>query len=129
MLGSSSKHQKDPKFRVFITPRTCLLIRTSLQVLALQRESNSIDVRQQRTAFPPNFVHSLDGFTHGDDDSSCLQGRWPTFCRRYWNLHPAEVLWVHDSFWTHACDVDQMNKILRQKFGRYLKMLGGMTCI
>ncbi|VVA25042.1 PREDICTED: DNA-directed RNA polymerase [Prunus dulcis] len=29
---------------------------------------------------------------------------------------------VHDSFWTHACDVDQMNKILRQKFGRYLKM-------
>ncbi|BBH08545.1 male gametophyte defective 3 [Prunus dulcis] len=29
---------------------------------------------------------------------------------------------VHDSFWTHACDVDQMNKILRQKFGRYLKI-------
>ncbi|XP_062158881.1 DNA-directed RNA polymerase 3B, chloroplastic isoform X2 [Alnus glutinosa] len=39
------------------------LIRTSLQVLALQREGNSVDVRKQRTAFPPNFVHSLDG-TH-----------------------------------------------------------------
>jgi DNA-directed RNA polymerase len=23
---------------------------------------------------------------------------------------------VHDSFWTHACDVDTMNKILREKF-------------
>lgn len=23
---------------------------------------------------------------------------------------------VHDSFWTHACDVDQMNQILREKF-------------
>nr|GMC63302.1 DNA-directed RNA polymerase 3, chloroplastic [Ipomoea batatas] len=23
---------------------------------------------------------------------------------------------VHDSFWTHACDVDQMNCILREKF-------------
>lgn len=23
---------------------------------------------------------------------------------------------VHDSYWTHACDVDMMNKILREKF-------------
>lgn len=23
---------------------------------------------------------------------------------------------VHDSFWTHACDVDQMNQILRENF-------------
>ncbi|CAB4288405.1 unnamed protein product [Prunus armeniaca] len=23
---------------------------------------------------------------------------------------------VHDSFWTHACDVDQMNEILLDKF-------------
>lgn len=70
-----------------------LQIRTSLQILALQREGNmvglchglvfsisfldiifshwrtsllcqfQVDVRKQRTAFPPNFVHSLDG-TH-----------------------------------------------------------------
>ena len=26
------------------------------------------------------------------------------------------VAGVHDSFWTHACDVDQMNEILREKF-------------
>jgi DNA-directed RNA polymerase len=23
---------------------------------------------------------------------------------------------VHDSYWTHACDVDKMNRILREKF-------------
>lgn len=23
---------------------------------------------------------------------------------------------VHDSYWTHACDVDRMNRILREKF-------------
>jgi hypothetical protein len=23
---------------------------------------------------------------------------------------------VHDSYWTHACDVDTMNMILREKF-------------
>jgi len=23
---------------------------------------------------------------------------------------------VHDSFWVHACDVDQMNQILREQF-------------
>lgn len=26
------------------------------------------------------------------------------------------VAGVHDSYWTHACDVDMMNKILREKF-------------
>lgn len=23
---------------------------------------------------------------------------------------------VHDSYWTHACDVNEMNRILREKF-------------
>ncbi|XP_021808951.1 uncharacterized protein LOC110752577 [Prunus avium] len=30
---------------------------------------------------------------------------------------------VHDSFWTHACDVDQMNEILREKFVELYSML------
>ncbi|KAL7193431.1 hypothetical protein ACSBR2_025110 [Camellia fascicularis] len=37
------------------------VIRTSFQELALQREGDSVEVRKQRIAFPPNFVHSLDG--------------------------------------------------------------------
>lgn len=26
------------------------------------------------------------------------------------------IVGVHDSYWTHACDVDTMNRILREKF-------------
>lgn len=26
------------------------------------------------------------------------------------------IIGVHDSYWTHACDVDEMNRILREKF-------------
>jgi len=59
--------------------------------------------RRQQTAFPPNFVHSLDA-THmmmtamgGYDEGITVAG-------------------VHDSFWTHAGSVDGMNRILRAKF-------------
>ncbi|KAJ8767841.1 hypothetical protein K2173_020781 [Erythroxylum novogranatense] len=79
------------------------LIRTSLQVLALQREGSSVEVRKQRTAFPPNFVHSLDG-TH--------MMMTAVACRNA----DLRFAGVHDSFWTHACDVDLMNMILREKF-------------
>ncbi|KAK6157754.1 hypothetical protein DH2020_012002 [Rehmannia glutinosa] len=37
------------------------MIKTSLQVLTLQRETDKVMAKRQRTAFPPNFVHSLDG--------------------------------------------------------------------
>ncbi|KAK6248193.1 hypothetical protein QUC31_019758 [Theobroma cacao] len=79
------------------------LIRTSLQVLALQREGDSVEVRKQRTAFPPNFVHSLDGSHMMMTAVACRDA----------GLHFAGV---HDSFWTHACDVEKMNQILREKF-------------
>ncbi|XP_023546565.1 DNA-directed RNA polymerase 3, chloroplastic-like [Cucurbita pepo subsp. pepo] len=79
------------------------LVRTSLQVLALQREGNSVDVRKQRTAFPPNFVHSLDGSHMMLTALACRDAG-------------LRFAGVHDSFWTHACDVDQMNLILREKF-------------
>ncbi|KAH7546138.1 hypothetical protein FEM48_Zijuj01G0168800 [Ziziphus jujuba var. spinosa] len=79
------------------------LIRTTLQVLALQREGDSVDVRRQRTAFPPNFVHSLDGSHMMMTALACRDAG-------------LRFAGVHDSFWTHACDVDQMNQILREKF-------------
>ncbi|XP_050940583.1 DNA-directed RNA polymerase 3, chloroplastic isoform X1 [Cucumis melo] len=79
------------------------LIRTSLQVLALRREGNSVDVRKQRTAFPPNFVHSLDGSHMMLTALACRDAG-------------LRFAGVHDSFWTHACDVDRMNLILREKF-------------
>lgn len=79
------------------------VIKTSLQELALKCRVNSVDVRKQRTAFPPNFVHSLDGSHMMMTAIACKNA----------GLHFAGV---HDSFWTHACDIDQMNQILREKF-------------
>ncbi|CAH8271205.1 unnamed protein product [Arabidopsis lyrata] len=79
------------------------LVKTSLQTLSLQHETDQVIVRRQRTAFPPNFIHSLDG-------SHMMMTA--VACKR------AGVCFagVHDSFWTHACDVDKLNRILREKF-------------
>ncbi|XP_074280847.1 DNA-directed RNA polymerase 3B, chloroplastic [Silene latifolia] len=79
------------------------LIKTSLQVLALQKEGEGIEAKKQRTAFPPNYVHSLDG-THMMMTAVACRDAGLQFAG------------VHDSFWTHACDVDKMNQILREKF-------------
>ncbi|CAN0876157.1 DNA-directed RNA polymerase 2B, chloroplastic/mitochondrial [Linum grandiflorum] len=79
------------------------LIKTSLQVLTLQRETEKVMVKRQKTAFPPNFVHSLDGSHMMMTAVACRKA----------GLNFAGV---HDSFWTHACDVDQLNMILREKF-------------
>ncbi|KAI3816460.1 hypothetical protein L1987_16158 [Smallanthus sonchifolius] len=78
-------------------------IKTSLQVLTLQRETDKVMVKRQRTAFPPNFVHSLDGSHMMMTAIACKEAG-------------LSFAGVHDSFWTHSCDVDQMNRILRQKF-------------
>ncbi|GLU10880.1 hypothetical protein SLE2022_276580 [Rubroshorea leprosula] len=79
------------------------LIKTSLQVLTLQRETEKIMVKRQRTAFPPNFVHSLDG-SHMMMTAVACNEAGLTFAG------------VHDSYWTHASDVDKLNRILREKF-------------
>ncbi|KAL4001631.1 DNA-dependent RNA polymerase family protein [Acanthocheilonema viteae] len=58
---------------------------------------------KQINAFPPNFVHSLDS-TH--------MMLTALYCRRLGITFAA----VHDCYWTHACEVDQMNKICREQF-------------
>ncbi|XP_028552496.1 DNA-directed RNA polymerase 1A-like [Dendrobium catenatum] len=79
------------------------LIRTSLQVLALKRDGCLVAAKQQKTAFPPNFVHSLDGSHMMMTAISCRNSG-------------LKFAGVHDSFWTHACDVNRMNQILREQF-------------
>ncbi|MED6185301.1 DNA-directed RNA polymerase 2B, chloroplastic/mitochondrial [Stylosanthes scabra] len=79
------------------------IVKTSLQMLTLQRETDKVMVKRQRTAFPPNFVHSLDG-THMMMTAVACQKEGLNFAG------------VHDSYWTHACNVDRMNRILREKF-------------
>ncbi|KAJ3514954.1 hypothetical protein NLJ89_g2072 [Agrocybe chaxingu] len=64
---------------------------------------SEVNAVKQATAFPPNFIHSLDA-THMM--LTALE------CRNQ-NLTFASV---HDSYWTHACDVDQMSSIIRDTF-------------
>lgn len=59
-------------------------------------------VRQQ-SAFAPNFVHSIDSSHMLLSAVACRQAGL-TFAA------------VHDSFWTHAATVDEMNRILRRQF-------------
>uniref|UniRef100_A0A670XVM4 DNA-directed RNA polymerase n=1 Tax=Pseudonaja textilis TaxID=8673 RepID=A0A670XVM4_PSETE len=61
------------------------------------------NVRKQKNAFPPNFIHSLDS-SHMMLTALHCQKAGLTFVS------------VHDCFWTHAATVDIMNKICRDQF-------------
>lgn len=80
-------------------------LRTVLQSLSLRISSrfDPVDVGKQASAFPPNFVHSLDA-THMFKTALACADAELTFAS------------VHDCFWTHAASVDEMNRILREQF-------------
>ncbi|BFZ60130.1 DNA-directed RNA polymerase [Saitoella coloradoensis] len=82
-------------------------IMTNLQTVFISNPDamNEVDVRKQRTAFPPNFIHSLDA-THMLMSALATSEAGITFAA------------VHDSYWTHASDVDKMNVMLRDAFVR-----------
>jgi len=90
-------------YRVMKTRR----IKTSMQELSILDPSwdDVVSKRKQLQAFPPNFIHSLDA-THMILSATECHHRGLTFSA------------VHDSFWTHACDVDVMNRVLRDAFIR-----------
>jgi DNA-directed RNA polymerase len=64
-----------------------------------------VNPQKQSTAFPPNFIHSLDA-SHMMLSALECQKTGLTFAS------------VHDSYWTHASDVDTMSNILRTAFIR-----------
>ena len=78
---------------------------TVMQTVTLADTSDDLPVHKSRqvTAFPPNYVHSLDS-SHMLLTALEMDRRGLSFSA------------VHDSFWTHACDVDEMNEILRDCF-------------
>nr|VDD00990.1 unnamed protein product [Brassica rapa] len=78
------------------------LVKTTLQVLTIKRDTEN-PTKKQMTAFAPNFVHSLDASHMMMTAVAC-------------NKAGLSFAGVHDSFWTHASDVDVMNRILREKF-------------
>ncbi|KFM78648.1 DNA-directed RNA polymerase, mitochondrial, partial [Stegodyphus mimosarum] len=61
------------------------------------------NIRKQKNAFAPNFIHSLDS-THMMLTS--------LFCQRKGITYVS----VHDCYWTHASTVEIMNKICREQF-------------
>ncbi|KAI0111392.1 DNA/RNA polymerase [Daldinia grandis] len=83
------------------------IISTSMQDLTLQvpERSDPVNRRKQLQAFPPNFIHSLDA-SHMLLSALQCDERNLTFAA------------VHDSFWTHASDIDVMNDVLRDSFIR-----------
>ena len=78
---------------------------TLLQTVVLVDKSDNLPIHKQRqvTAFPPNYVHSLDS-SHMLLTALEMDRRGLCFSA------------VHDSFWTHPCDVDEMNQVLRDCF-------------
>ncbi|KAF9439303.1 DNA-directed RNA polymerase [Entomortierella beljakovae] len=80
-------------------------VKTSLQSVTIKDPSQAspVNVQKQRTAFPPNFIHSLDATHMLMSAAGCVE-EGLTFAS------------VHDSYWTHACDVDVMNEVLRKQF-------------
>ncbi|KAI0516874.1 DNA-directed RNA polymerase [Xylaria bambusicola] len=83
------------------------VISTCLQDLTLQvpERSDPVNRRKQLQAFPPNFIHSLDA-SHMLLSALECDSLGLSFAA------------VHDSFWTHAADVDVMNRVLRDAFIR-----------
>lgn len=86
---------------------TVQVIRTKVQDITVQRRTldDQVDKRKQLQAFPPNFIHSLDA-THMILSALKCSEMGLDFAA------------VHDSFWTHASDIPNLNVILRDAFVR-----------
>ena len=82
-------------------------IDTNLQSITIMQrtQADPIHKAKQLQAFPPNFIHSLDA-TH----------MFLTALK----CHEVDLTFasIHDSFWTHAGDVNTMNRIIRDAFIR-----------
>lgn len=79
------------------------IVKTVLQnvCIASNVESLPVNTAKQKSAFPPNFVHSLDA-THMFITSLKMKESGLYFAA------------VHDSYWTHPCHVDIMREVCIQ---------------
>ena len=82
------------------------------EILLADNENTKTNKFKQSNAFPPNLVHSLDS-TH------CLMTANLCYNKIINNNNDRLKITfasIHDSFWTHASDVDTMNQIIRECF-------------
>ncbi|KAG6865592.1 hypothetical protein C0991_001141 [Blastosporella zonata] len=80
-------------------------IATNLQTIYISDPNSPAEVNsmKQASAFPPNFIHSLDA-THMMLTALECRTQELTFAS------------VHDSYWTHASTIDKMSEIIRDTF-------------
>ncbi|KAL0574450.1 DNA-directed RNA polymerase [Marasmius crinis-equi] len=80
-------------------------IMTKMQTVFISDPNTPTEVNmtKQASAFPPNFIHSLDA-THMMLTALECQTRNMTFAA------------VHDSYWTHASSIDEMSAVIRDTF-------------
>jgi DNA-directed RNA polymerase len=80
-------------------------IHTCLQTVSFNvgHQTDPVNRRKQLQGFPPNFIHSLDASHMLLSAIECGE-------------RGLEFAAVHDSFWTHAADLDTMNSVLRESF-------------
>ncbi|EIW56833.1 DNA/RNA polymerase [Trametes versicolor FP-101664 SS1] len=80
-------------------------VMTALQTVFISDPNipSTVNAQKQASAFPPNFIHSLDA-THMMLTALECRSQGLTFAS------------VHDSYWTHAGSIDQMNAIIRDTF-------------
>ncbi|TPX33106.1 DNA-directed RNA polymerase [Synchytrium microbalum] len=120
--GSGGKSSKDKVLKttpmIWTTPlgmpvvqpyrdTTVKEVYTPMQSVTLRRIDDTCEInpRKQSSAFPPNFVHSLDASHMILTAIAC-------------NSAKIRFASVHDSFWTHAADSDTLAQLLRQTFVR-----------
>jgi len=82
-------------------------VKTISHTIIINKDNSKLPVHRlrQKTAFPPNFIHSLDS-THMMYTAEKCFSEGITFAS------------VHDSYWAHAANIERMNEILREQFIR-----------
>jgi DNA-directed RNA polymerase len=75
-----------------------------LVYLTLQEDTDGLDARKMGTALSPNFVHSLDAAALALTIGRCRDAGMTSFSA------------VHDSYGTHACEMDELFIQLREAF-------------
>lgn len=80
---------------------------TPLQKITFRQKTKlgHINIRKQINALAPNFIHSLDAI-HLQMTCLAAKGADISFAA------------VHDSFWTHASDVETLSRVIREEFVR-----------
>ena len=112
-----------------LVTKTCL--QNSVSISATPTAYTPVNENKQTSAFPPNFIHSLDAThmfmtaiaCHSHPRKTLLDAkreRTPTDDGTPMPVDGSEekitFASVHDCFWTHAATVDAMNRVLREQF-------------